>query len=576
MATLGTTVRSGLSRARSTKRPSLLWLVLIAVGFLVLMPIGILIFNSLDVSAPGQSYKLGLDHYKDAWSDPQVRPALWNTIKIVFVRMSIGFAISVFLAWLVTRTNIPFASWLEFGFWISFFMPGLAVIQGWIFLLEGETGVLNQGIAKLPFIDSSPFDVFSFWGIIWVHLMSAVISTLFVLLALSFRNMDAQLEEAARVSGASIPDTARRVTLPLMRPILGMLVVLAIIRGMQSFEVERVLGQPIGIDVFATVVVEMINGELPRIEQGIALSVIILLILLPLIFVQRFYVGRRQYTTVSSRMRPNTTDLGRWRWPAFALVTFVILLLTVVPALSIIAGSLMTRWGFFDIENVWTLTHWKSVLSSDLFLESFITTLRLAIISAFTAMILLFVVAYVLVRSTYRGKPILDFISWLPWAIPGVLMSLGILIMVLDIPALRFMHGTTFVLIMAVILFRFPLGVHLLKTGIMQVSKELEEAGQMSGARWWYIQLRIVRPILMPMLLGVGLITFVAAMNEVSGIILLASVETRTLSLLTLDFLIGAGGSKEAAAVLTIVTMFIAIGAVLVGRRFGLKLTTNA
>ena len=141
-----------------------------------------------------------------------------------------------------------------------------------------------------------------------------------------------------------------------------------------------------------------------------------------------------------------------------------------------------------------------------------------------------------------------------------------------DAPVL---HGTSFILVVAIVLFRFPIGVHLLRTGIMQVSNELEEAAQITGARWWYIQFKIVRPILMPMLLGVGLITFVATLNEVSGVVLLASTATKTLSLLTLDFLVGAGGSREAAAVITIVIMFMAIVAVAIGRRFGLKLTAD-
>ena len=110
---------------------------------------------------------------------------------------------------------------------------------------------------------------------------------------------------------------------------------------------------------------------------------------------------------------------------------------------------------------------------------------------------------------------------------------------------------------------------------MMQVSKELEEAGQIAGARWWYVQMKIVRPILMPMLLGVGLISFIATLNEVSGVILLASTQTKTLSLLTLDYLIGAGGSKEAASVITVVIVLLAFVAVLVGRRFGLKLQTS-
>ena len=574
MVSFSTTVRDSARRVARLRRPSPLWLVLGAVGFLIVTPIGVLIYNSFDVSGPGEEYRGGFAHYRSALGDPEVGPALLNTVKILFTRMSIGFVVGVLLAWLITRTNIPHASWLDFGMWISFFMPGLAVIQGWIFLFEGQTGIMNQWIVKLPLINESPFDVFSFWGIIWVHLMSQVLSTHFVLFSLSFRNMDGQLEEAARVAGATVPETARRVTLPLMRPILGMVAVLAIIRGMQSFEVERILGTPAGIDVYATLLVTMIRDEVPRIEEGVVLSVIVLLTLVPLIFIQRYYVGDRTYTTVSSRMKPTITDLGAWRWPAFGFVAVVIALLTVVPFFSLLAGSLMNRWGYFNIDDVWTLRHWTDVLSDEIFLDALFTTLKLGVIAAFVSMVVLFIIAYVLVRTKFRGNKALDFLAWLPWALPGVLLSLGVLMVVLQIPMLRFLHGTSFVLIIALLMFRFPIGVHLLRTGMMQVSKELEEAAQITGARWWYVQLKIVRPILMPMLLGVGLISFIATLNEVSGVILLASVETRTLSLLTLDYLIGAGGSREAAAVLTVIIMFLAITAVVIGRRFGLKLNS--
>lgn len=568
-------IAGSLTRARAFRHHGLLWLLLAGVSFVIVAPIALLTYNSFNEALPGQPFNPGLHHWREALDDPRLWPALWNTVRIVFVRMGIGFVVGVLLAWLITRTNIPHASWLDFGMWLSFFMPGLAVIQGWIFLLEGNTGVVNQWIVKLPFIDGSPFNVFSFWGIIWVHLMANVLSTHFVLFSLSFRNMDGALEEAARVAGATGAGTVRRITLPIMRPILGMVVVLAIIRGMQSFEVERVLGQPIGIDVYATLLVHMISDEDLIIEQAVVLSVIILMALVPLIFIQRYYVGNRMYTTVSGKMRPTTTDLGRWRWPAFAFVVVVIALLTIVPFIALIAGSLMTRWGYFDIQNVWTFSHYSTVLSDSRFLGAFWTTLKLGVISAFVGMAVMFAVAYALVRSSFRGKQMLDFVSWLPWALPGVLLSLGILMMVLQISMLQFLHGTSIILVVAIILFRFPIGVHLLRTGIMQVSNELEEAAQISGARWWYIQFRIVGPILMPMLLGVGLITFVATLNEVSGVILLASTTTKTLSLLTLDFLVGAGGSREAAAVITIVIMFMAIAAVGIGRRFGLKLAAD-
>jgi iron(III) transport system permease protein len=483
--------------------------------------------------------------------------------------MALGLVIAVLLAWLVARTNLPGARWFEFAFWLSFFLPTLASIQGWQFLLEGRTGLLNQWLQLLPFVPASPLDLYSFWGIIWVHLMSHTVSTQFILLVESFRNMDSNLEESARTCGASDLVTLLRITLPIMRPVLAMLVVLSFIRGMQSFEIERVLGEPVGIHVYATLVVDMLGDEPPRLPEGAALSTLVLAALVPLIVFQRRFIGGRQYTTITGRMRQGKTDLRGWRWPAFGLVAAFVVLSTAVPLLALVAGSFMRRWGYFHIAEPWTLRHWQTVLSDSTFTASLTNSLTLGLLSGVVGTLVMFLIAYILVRTSFAGRVVLDFVSWLPWAIPGVLLSLGILTMVLDLPALRVLHGTVVVLVLAVVLFRFPLGVHLLKSGLLQLGKELEEASQVSGAPWWRTQARVTLPILTPMLIAVGLMTCVTAINEVSGVILLASVETRTLSLLSLDYLVGQRAEKEAAAVVTTIIVLLASAIALVARHIG-------
>jgi iron(III) transport system permease protein len=163
-------------------------------------------------------------------------------------------------------------------------------------------------------------------------------------------------------------------------------------------------------------------------------------------------------------------------------------------------------------------------------------------------------------------------VSWLPWAVPGVLLGLGILTAVLGVPVLRFLHGTMALLIVAVVLFRFPLGVHLLRTGVLQLGKELEEASYVSGARWWYTHARITVAILMPMLIAVALIVLITALNEVSGVVLLASTDTRTLSLLSLDYLSGSPSDREGASVVIVIVSSLAVAIALVARVFGLRL----
>ena len=547
----------------------LLWLLLGLVTLVICVPIAMVALGGFNVAAPGEGFRFGLSNWQRAWSDGQLRPALWNTFAIVGTRMAIGFVLAVLLAWLVARTNLPGARWFEFAFWLSFFLPTLASIQGWQLLLEGRTGLVNQWLQLLPLVATSPLDVYSFWGIVWVHLMSHTVSTQFILLDETFRNMDSGLEESARMSGASELVTLVRITLPIMRPVLAMLVVLSLIRGMQSFEIERVLGEPVGIHVYATLVVDMLGDEPPRLPEGAALSTLVLAALVPLIVVQRRFIGGRQYTTITGRMRQGKTDLRRWRWPAFGLVLGFVVLSTLVPFFALVAGSFMRRWGYFHIAEPWTLRHWETVLSDPMFVASLTNSLTLGLLSGLAGTVVMFLIAYVLVRTSFGGRTILDFVSWLPWAIPGVLLSLGVLTMVLNIPALRVLHGTLVVLVLAVVLFRFPLGVHLLKSGLLQLSKELEEAAQVAGAHWWYTQVRVTLPILTPMLIAVGLMTCVTAINEVSGVILLASVETRTLSLLSLDYLVGQRAEKEAAAVVTTIIVLLAATVTLVARRIG-------
>src|SRR5262245_889261 len=109
----------------------LLWLVTGVIIVLIGLPIYMVLQGSLLVSAPGEAARYGLQNWQQAWADPQVGPALRNSAGITLLRMVLSFLIAIPVAWLLARTNIPGASWLEFGFWVSFFLPNLAYIQGW-------------------------------------------------------------------------------------------------------------------------------------------------------------------------------------------------------------------------------------------------------------------------------------------------------------------------------------------------------------------------------------------------------------------------------------------------------------
>jgi iron(III) transport system permease protein len=138
----------------------------------------------------------------------------------------------------------------------------------------------------LPFIKESPFNIYSFWGIVWAHLTTSTIAVEVMLFTPAFRNMDATLEEASLVSGAGVFHTLRRIVVPIMTPIVGVVLLLAIVHSLQAFELG-ILGFPFRFFVFSTQIHWLLNQQ-PPVSSATALSSMILFVMVPLIiFVER-------------------------------------------------------------------------------------------------------------------------------------------------------------------------------------------------------------------------------------------------------------------------------------------------
>jgi iron(III) transport system permease protein len=418
---------------------------------------------------------------------------------------------------------------------------------------------------------TGPFNVYSFAGIVWVHLMSRDISEKVILLTPAFRNMDAALEEAGYMSGAGRWRTLLRVTLPIMTPALVIVFFLGFVRLFESFEIELLLGIPFGFYVFSTKIVDLAQQVPPLLGQATALGSVTLTLLMIAVPIQRWLTLRRSYTTVTGRIQPSLIDLGRWRWPVFSLIAGLAGLLVAVPLLSVIAGSLMTRFGFFNLAHAWTLANWQRTLASPAFGSALFNTFEIAVISAVVAPLLFSVVAYVLVRARVAwGLALLDFLLWLPSVVPGALAGLGLLWMFVGTPIFRPIYGTIWVLVIAVILSGMTLSTQTLKAAFLQLRSDLEESARMSGAGWIRTYVKIVLPLIAPTLIVVAAIKFMYAANAASNVILLATSETRTLSLLALNFV--ADGQRESATVITVVITAITTAVAILVRTLGLNI----
>lgn len=545
------------------------WIMLAFTASLVLYPLAVLVFQSFQVAQADGTTVVSITPWRSAFSDPAVWGALWNTFLITAARQAIAFPVGVMIAWTLARTDIPGAVWIEFMFWLAFFLPVLPSALGWIMLLDPDVGLLNQLAVKLLGMPHGPFNIFSFGGLLWTHLMTGTIAIKVMLLTPVFRNMDATMEEASQVSGASGRRTFVRVFLPLMTPALLIAFLLATVYSMQTFELEAILGPPFQFYVFSTQIYFQIYHDPPQVGQATALGSIVLGLMLPLIAIERWSTSRSRYTVVGSAFKPHKVQLRRMRMPVFVLVIATALTMTAIPLIFLLLSSFMKFFGFFDVAGAWTTSHWTQVFRDSAIISSVVTTLVLAASSAVASVVLTTLVAYLVVRARTAARAGLDFLSWVPATIPGILLSLGLMWALLENPLLRPIYGSVVPMILATVIGSMPLCVQLTKANLLQLGTEFEESGRVSGGAWGYTFLHILLPMLTPTVLLVGVVTFVSAARNVASVALLASSTTRPLSLLQLDFM--SDGQYERAAVVGTLLVFLTSGVALLARLFGLR-----
>jgi iron(III) transport system permease protein len=544
----------------------LMVLLIGSLGFYILYPLVLILINSFNVATIAEPPVYGLKAWKEAFSDRGIWLSLWNTIKVALISQTVTFPIGVLIAWTLSRTNVPWAYSFEFFFWISFMLPSLANTFGWMLILDPNTGLANKWLRDV--VGIMPFDIYSLWGIIWVHFISGL-DTIVILLTPAFRRMDASMEEASEASGAGTVTTMLRITLPVMTPVLVVVFLLRVIRLLESFEIELLLGIPWGFYVYSTKIADLARQEPPLVNQAAALGSIVLVLLAVIVPLQQKLIHGRQFTTVTGKFKAKLIDLGRWRLVVATLLCVVVFLAVGVPILSVLGGSFMTRFGFFNLPKTWTFEYWKMALGDPRLMLALKNTLIIAGSAALIGPVIFSLVAYVLVRTRLPGRSILDAICWLPSAVPGILAGLGLLWMFLGTPIFRPLYGTLFLLMIASVFTGVTLSTQILKANFIQLGSELEEASRMSGAGFWRTYFRIVLPLMAQSMVLIAVLKFLFAARSAAPIILLATSESRTLALLALDQI--AAGYRETASITVLLVVLLTTGLALIARSFGLK-----
>jgi iron(III) transport system permease protein len=413
-----------------------------------------------------------------------------------------------------------------------------------------------------------PFDIYTLPGLVFTKLMVGGIAFNVILLTPAFRNMNTALEQAGRVSGASSIRTLLRVTLPVMSSPIALAFALQAIDVFSGFEIEYLIGTKFKFYVFSTYIYKLVRQDSPPgYATAVVLASVTMLVIALIIPFQRWITGRRNYTTVTDTYVPGVLSLGRFRKPAFVAMVALIVAITGLPTVTLVVGSFMTRVGFFNTTQVWTLDHWETVLTDPMFLAALGTTLIIGVAAGVLGPLIFSILAYIIVRTNWRGRSVLDSVIWTSSSLPGILIGLGLLLVFLRTPGLSWMFGTIWPLIIVLTLRGATTGTNLFKGVLVQLGGVMEEAGRVSGAGWLRTFVRIVLPILAPSMVLVGMLNFVTAASATSSVILLASYDTTTLSILGLQ--LAAGGRLEEGGIVSLVIMILSLAIALPARAWG-------
>ncbi|MCH8829316.1 MAG: hypothetical protein IID45_07035 [Planctomycetes bacterium] len=248
----------------------------------------------------------------------------------------------------------------------------------------------------------------------------------------------------------------------------------------------------------------------------------------------------------------------------------MVLILVPLPLMILGLGSFMTRLGFFDFNPPFTLDNWALVLTDPHFFRAMRTTLLLATFAAVTSPILFSMTAYVIARTALRGRGILDSIVWASAAVPGMLSSLGLLWLILGVPFLRPIYGTIYILLIVVLMQGMLIGTQIFKGNFLQVGRDMEDAARIAGAGWIRTYINIWLPLIMPSMIVISVMNFVMAANTTTSIMLLASRDTKTLSVLALELMISGDSAKyEAAGIVSLIIVAITMTVAILARRLG-------
>jgi iron(III) transport system permease protein len=551
----------------------------IAASF-VILPTLVVIWMTFK---PGLPVEPGytLDNYARLTQQTRSADILSNTLQVGVLTLVLVTMFSVPIAWIVQRTTIPWKGFITTCLAVAVLIPGYLKAIGWIMLLSPDVGLINAGLKALLGLAQAPLPINSTAGIAFVQALMLTPS-MFFLIAGPMAALDPSLEESAETCGATKSQTVWRISFPLVWPAVLAGIIYTFMTAISIFEVPALLGGG-RIPVLATELFRNVlpDAGLPR--YGLA-SVYGLMMMVPCVVALYFYFRTirqaHRYRVISGKgYRPRMFNLGKWTYAALAYCLLYIVLALILPFIVLVWASLLPSFRMPSAEALslisfrWYSDLWQLIGGVDVIGNTIVVVVGATVISVAASLM----ISWVVVRTTMRGRMVLDTVAMLPHAIPGLAIAFALII--IGLLANRFLnlplYGTVMILVLANAITRLSYVTRVTNAALLQVHSELEEAAQISGSRKFPIIWRIMLPLVWPSVVFASLWSALLVFREVSMALLMTSPNNIVLSVRIWQQW-AAGRYPEASALGVVLILLMGLIMLVLYRVAGGRISTGA
>jgi iron(III) transport system permease protein len=537
---------------------------------------------------------LGLDAFRFIFDDPDFVVAFRNGLILAAGLAAIAVPLGGILAFLMVRTDLPGRGWIAPVLLVPIFVSPMVMGFGYVVSM-GPVGFYSVWMKNL--IGFVPWNVYSFASIVVIAGLTHV-PHVYLYASSALKSLGSDVEEAARVSGASPLQVMLNVSLPMIMPALAYAGVLVFFLGFEVFGLVLVLGDPEGHLVLPTYLYKLTNKlGTPSYHLMAAVAVCLVAVTMPLVMLQRHLLkSANKYVSIKGKgARQKPMALGRWKWLALALLAGWVAITVVLPLTGIVLRSFVQYWGEgVNLADVLTLQHFRDIWEQPSLMRGILNTVLIGVIGGALAVVCYTAIALAMHRKPDGITRLLDYSVLVPRAIPGLLAGLSFLWVFLFVPSwldgllhtmdnpvaawlsehlipqLRALRSTIFALWLAYSVVWLAYGMRLVSTALLQVGPELEEAARAVGASRGRVTRDVTLPLIKYGVLGAWLMVFLIFEREYSTGVYLLSPGTEVIGAMLVS--LWAGGSTDLVAALSFINITLVAIGLGIALRFGVKL----